>query len=371
MKTIRFCLCLAFLALAFTLPLSAQEKDKDKAADADVAWQEFKKASRPKPFPQEWADNPPAQEVVQAEYLKRSYDALKAADLAKDFYTRFPNNAHTGEAKEQEYKLVDVAVRLGNTNVINRLTEMKRTLAYSKDTTEEMQIRLRLDIARQAAAGKMNEGLSVYLEDLEKQVRLVMKDYPDRQEPYNLLIQIISSAAQNGDVERARRLAKEVEGSKVSETAKNIVRGQMKRYEVVDKPFIFSGPSIEAQEISMEKLRGKVVLIDFWASWCGPCMAEVPNIKEIYKKYHEQGFEIIGINLDESVDALKDTIKKHGMTWPQHFDGGNPEGGWARKFGVTAIPTMWLVDKKGMLKELNAREDLASKVEKLLAEPAP
>ncbi len=100
-------------------------------------------------------------------------------------------------------------------------------------------------------------------------------------------------------------------------------------------------------------------------------MAEVPNMKEVYKKYHDQGFEIVGINMDDNADVLRETIKKNGMTWPQHFDGGNPDGGWAGRFGITAIPTMWLVDKKGILRDLNAREDLAGKVEKLIAEPAP
>jgi alkyl hydroperoxide reductase subunit AhpC len=100
-------------------------------------------------------------------------------------------------------------------------------------------------------------------------------------------------------------------------------------------------------------------------------MAEVPNMKEVYQKFHSQGFEIIGINLDETLDVLNDTIKKNGMTWPQHFDAGNPEGGWSGRYGITAIPAMWLVDKKGVLRDLNAREDLATKIGKLLAEPAP
>ena len=369
MKTIRFCLCLAFLSLAFTWSLPAQEKDK--SAEADVAWQEFKKASRPKPFPQEWTDNLPAQEVIQAEYLKRSYDALKAADLAKDFYSRFPGHEHSGEAKEQEYKLVDVAVRLGNTNVVNRLTEIKKTLAYSKDITEEMQVQFRLDLARQGAAEKLSEGMSAYLDDFEKRIRLVMKDYPTRLEPFNMLTQIAIGAVENGDVDRAKRLAAEIEESKLNEVAKKLVRTKLKRFELIGKPFEFNAASLDGKEISMKNLRGKVVMLDFWATWCASCINAMPEIKELYAKYQSQGFEVIGVNQDEERETMNKTLKNLSLPWPQHFDAGNAKGTWASKLGISGLPAIWLIDKKGVLRYVNGQENLADKVRILMAEPAP
>ena len=96
-------------------------------------------------------------------------------------------------------------------------------------------------------------------------------------------------------------------------------------------------------------------------------MAELPKVKATYEKLHAKGFEILGISFDEAKENLERVIQREKIAWPQHFDasGENP---FAKEFDVASIPTMWLVDKKGVLRDLNAREQLAEKVEKLLAE---
>ena len=118
----------------------------------------------------------------------------------------------------------------------------------------------------------------------------------------------------------------------------------------------------------MDKLKGKVVLIDFWATWCGPCVAELPNIKKTYAKFHEKGFEIVGISLDQSRDKLAKFVEKEKIDWPQHFDGQGWKNEFAVKYGIQGIPAMWLVDKKGNLVDMKARNGLDGKIEKLLGE---
>ena len=130
----------------------------------------------------------------------------------------------------------------------------------------------------------------------------------------------------------------------------------------------FSGRTVDGKEVSVKDFRGKVLLIDFWATWCGPCVAEIPNLKKTYAKLHKKGFEIVGISLDSSEQKLTDYVNKNSMGWPQYFDGKGWNNTLAKEYGISSIPAMWLVDKNGKLVDMNARGGLEGKIEKLLTE---
>jgi thiol-disulfide isomerase/thioredoxin len=131
-------------------------------------------------------------------------------------------------------------------------------------------------------------------------------------------------------------------------------------------PMELSFTAVDGIPVNLAKLRGKVVLIDFWATWCGPCCAEVPNVVAAYRKYHDKGFEVLGISLDNDKSTLLAFAKSHDMPWPQCLDGADGKNTIARSFGIFAIPAMWLVDKKGMLVTTEAIVDLDGQVSKLL-----
>ena len=111
--------------------------------------------------------------------------------------------------------------------------------------------------------------------------------------------------------------------------------------------------------------RALVVLIDFWATWCGPCVREIPNVKATYEKYHDQGFEIIAISFDSKKEALEKMIAEKEMPWPQYLDGTGWDNKFGQYYGINGIPTMWLLDKDGNVAHLNARSDLEQKVAQL------
>ena len=131
----------------------------------------------------------------------------------------------------------------------------------------------------------------------------------------------------------------------------------------------FSVKSLTGQPLSVASLKGKVVLIDFWATWCPPCRAELPNVIATYKQYHDQGFEIIGVSLDSDRDKLDSFLKKEdGMTWPQYFDGQGWSNALAVKYGVESIPFTVLIGPDGKIISTNLRgEALGKAVKQALA----
>jgi thiol-disulfide isomerase/thioredoxin len=112
----------------------------------------------------------------------------------------------------------------------------------------------------------------------------------------------------------------------------------------------FSEKDLAGNPISVGALKGKVVMVDFWATWCGPCRGELPNVIATYQKFHAQGFDIIGVNLDSDRDKLDAFLKKQaGMVWPQFFDGQGWSNKLAVKYGVESIPFTILVGADGKI----------------------
>ena len=142
-------------------------------------------------------------------------------------------------------------------------------------------------------------------------------------------------------------------GKQVESTQNANVTAELKP--AVDENTITEGyafPTLEftsftGKQINIAELKGKVVLIDFWAAWCGPCVQAMPDLIETYKQYHDKGFEIIGISLDRTQKQFEDFIKENNMTWPQYYDGLAWENKIAQRFGVKGIPHIVIIDKTG------------------------
>lgn len=124
----------------------------------------------------------------------------------------------------------------------------------------------------------------------------------------------------------------------------------------------------EGTELKLSSLKGKIVLLDFWASWCAPCRRENPNVVALYNKHKDNGFTVYSVSLDKSADPWKNAIKADGLIWPNHV---SDLAGWqssaAALYGVTSIPRTFLIGKDGKIVATNLRgEELDRKVEELL-----
>lgn len=129
----------------------------------------------------------------------------------------------------------------------------------------------------------------------------------------------------------------------------------------------FSAPNTEGVDTSLKSALGKLTLIDFWASWCGPCRKENPNVVALYKDFHAKGLNIIGVSLDEKADKWKEAIAKDQLTWTQISNLKGWEDPIAKRYKVEGIPATFLLDEKGVVIARDLRGDeLRAKVASIL-----
>ncbi len=138
------------------------------------------------------------------------------------------------------------------------------------------------------------------------------------------------------------------------------LRGTANRIRLPGSQIEIAGKLMDGTELDWQSYQGKVVLVDFWATWCGPCLAELPSVRANFEKYHSRGFEVVGISIDHDRKKLETFLKSNPLPWVQVFDGDKTKStgrqqSMADKFGVTSIPTMFLVGKDGKVVSVEAR----------------
>jgi len=129
--------------------------------------------------------------------------------------------------------------------------------------------------------------------------------------------------------------------------------------------------TLDDQEMTLSALKGKVVLLDFWATWCGPCKESIPHLTQIYKSYHDKGFEVIGMSMDRGdVNTVRNFVKSIDIPYPIIITPDEV----ARKYAITGLPTTFLIDREGKVREkmvgfnTTIAQQMVSKVSELLSE---
>jgi thiol-disulfide isomerase/thioredoxin len=151
------------------------------------------------------------------------------------------------------------------------------------------------------------------------------------------------------------------------------MEGAVRRLELPGNFMEISGRTVDGAQFEWSKYRGKVVLVDFWATWCGPCIGELPNVRKNYDLYHDKGFDVVGISLDSDAKRLEDFVKNESLPWTTIYEGGGWDTPMAVHYGINSIPRAILVDKEGKVVSMSARgPELGKQLADLLgpAEPA-
>jgi thiol-disulfide isomerase/thioredoxin len=288
-----------------------------KASDANGDWEELLNAQSPPPGPKEWQAAPPSPQQKEKYYMPF---VKAAADKARDFYQNHPKDRRVGTARLLEARSLYLMLDWGDTSEEARFNAVEKAVLADSSVSENERARM--------------------LEQMSQSLP------PEKVRPF--LDEVVAG-----------------QGSKEFKGAAQELLGKMK---ALGQPMALQFTAVDGRPVDLTQFKGKVVLIDFWATWCGPCRGEIPDVKKTYEKYHSKGFEIVGISLDQDKSTLTNFVAENKMDWPQFFDGQGWGNKYARQYDVNAIPAMWLVDKKGILRDMNAREDLSGNVEKLLAE---
>jgi len=351
-------LLLAVVLLSLVAPIRGEDSPQSKSADESWAHlQDVLHQGMP-------AD--PAQYVGKLETLR---------GLMLEFENRYPNDPRRWDAKLMRVEVESVRAQIDNRQPDKAaLLKLTKEIAAAPDASAVVKADARYLAAKGHMDALESSGSTIdsaARKTVEGDIAELRKDYPDDLRTAALQLDL-AMFLKVRDADAAESILREMVSSKnirvvaVAQQQLDLMRTQRKLAKV---PLDLKFQAVDGGQVDLAKLRGKVVMVEFWATWCGPCRMEVPNVVATYNQLHTNGFEIVGVSLDQNKDQLVNFTKQVGMLWPQYFDGK----GWANevssRYGINSIPTAWLVDKKGMVRSTEARgPDLAQQVKTLLAE---
>ena len=190
-----------------------------------------------------------------------------------------------------------------------------------------------------------------------------------------LATQLLKSGEADSAASLYGRLADEIVNSEADPKTKAYAtqfRGQANRIRLAGSKLELDGKLLNGSDFDWEAYRGKVVLVDFWATWCGPCLADMPNIQATYNKYREKGFDVVAVSLDNDRRAVERFVRERSLPWVQIVDNAprTTEGKrqtLADRYNIFSIPTAFLVDRDGKVVSTSARgEELQRLLTQLL-----
>jgi len=303
----------------------------------------------------------------RAEYAKNRQAAEETrCDLILELYEAHPKHERLEELLPTRWGILSRTARADEETAKSFLEELDG--AAKRFRHEDLAVEARYSKAQ--AMTSMIRTKMVTRDDLVAAVEAFVKAAPeDARAPRLMMTLAQRHTPADQQVAAYRRLIERFPDNKGTKYAK----GKLRQLEAVGRPFELEfTDAISGREISMSGLRGKVVVVDFWATWCGPCVAEMPHMKDLYAEYADRGVEFIGVSLDQpdykgGLKKLEDYCKDEEIPWPQYYQGNFWTSAFSMSWGVSSIPSMFIIDKDGNLHSTEAGGKLEEMIPELLA----
>jgi len=294
---------------------------------------------------------------------ERNKVMLQRADLILELYRLDPEHEMVADLMGMRWQMLQMLDQVNQSSNFNLDAEVEKVAAETKNQK----------LRHNALFMKATQALKPDLDDLPEAVEAFIKEAPNDERGASLLYRASMGSRSSADAQRKilERLIQVYPTSQFASGAK----GTLRQLDGLGTPFELEfNDAVTGAAISMKDLRGKVVVIDFWATWCGPCVAEMPKMKNLYKEYRDQGVEFIGVSLDQpkedgGLDKLKKFVEEREIGWPQYYQGKGWKSDFSRGWGINAIPALFVVDQAGKLHSVNARGRLESILSELLKKP--
>ena len=337
-----------------------------EAKNPTEAWEEIKKACDhfPPSSHSETSGDLPAGDP-RTKYIESWLVAT--ADKAREFYTKFPNDTNAPSAREKELDVLWEALdETYATNLFPRIFT-RSTVLFKDDRIDKAK---RLAICNFIFMTALTRGnllppnVNVPAE-LQEDARILEKDFQDLADFHQALL-----LAEESKYEKTRPLFRELAGipGMPGLSWKIVTTAPVRQKEALGKPFSLQFTTFDGRNVDTTEMKGKVVAIDFWGTSYAECIANVLRLEKLYQKFHTKGLEVVGVNVDHDSESLKKFVSDHKIEWPQYWDGKEVDNKMVESAAVTRAGTILLIDKKGLLHDINGDEDLDKKIGVLLKE---